>query len=283
MPTTLRPQARDRRPRRRARQAARALGDRWSAGARPLRRAGHREDDAVGGGQSSGPQARAPRALVPGQRRRGAARVRRADRPARQVDEAALDGLPAPQRRALEVALLRASPGNSPARRTRSPSASSARSAGSPRESGCSSRSTTSSGSTAPSADALAFAARRLGDEPVALPPRQAARAPSALEQALEPAALERLDVGPLSLGAVRRLLAERLGLSLPRPLLRRIVDTTLGNPLFALEVGRALAEQRPAGDRRGAPGAGRGRGAARHARGARCRHRRGGCCSPSR
>jgi hypothetical protein len=56
--------------------------------------------------------------------------------------------------------------------------------------------------------------------------------------------------VGPLSLGATRRLLSERFGLSLSRNLLRRIVESTLGNPLFALEIGRELAE-------RGMPGIG--------------------------
>src|SRR5262249_9516930 len=50
---------------------------------------------------------------------------------------------------------------------------------------------------------------------------------------------------GPLSLGAVRRMLVEQLGLTLPRHVLRRIYDTTLGNPLFALELGRMLADQR--------------------------------------
>ena len=91
------------------------------------------------------------------------------------------------------------------------------------------------------SAEALAFAARRLAGEPIAfLLARRPGRG-SMLERALEPM---RLQIGPLSLGATRRLLAERLELSLPRPLLRHIVDTTLGNPLFALEVGRMLAEQ---------------------------------------
>jgi hypothetical protein len=56
------------------------------------------------------------------------------------------------------------------------------------------------------------------------------------------------LEVGPLSFGAVRRLLSERPGLSLPRQLLRRIVDSTLGNPL------RARARQ-DAGRRRSARG----------------------------
>jgi DNA-binding CsgD family transcriptional regulator len=54
---------------------------------------------------------------------------------------------------------------------------------------------------------------------------------------------VERLQVGPLSFGAVRRLLFERLGLSISRQRLRQIVDATGGNPLFALEVGRALLD----------------------------------------
>ena len=53
----------------------------------------------------------------------------------------------------------------------------------------------------------------------------------------------ESIDVGPLSLGAIRVLLSERLGLSLPRHALRRLVDSTLGNPLFALEFGRSVLE----------------------------------------
>jgi Bacterial regulatory proteins, luxR family len=38
-------------------------------------------------------------------------------------------------------------------------------------------------------------------------------------------------------------VLSERLGLSLSRQMLRRIVESTLGNPLFALEVGRTFIE----------------------------------------
>ena len=103
----------------------------------------------------------------------------------------------------------------------------------------------------APSADALAFAARRL---------RRATRSRSCSPAA--PAAgrrssarstrgrLQRLDVGPLELGRdPARCWPSGSALSLPRPLLRRVVEATLGNPLFALEVGRALAERAaPAG-----------------------------------
>ena len=98
----------------------------------------------------------------------------------------------------------------------------------------------------APSGDALAFAARRLDDSTVffVLARRPGRTAP--VERALAP--LKRMEVGPLSLGATRRMLAERLDLSLQRQLLRRIVDATLGNPLFALELGRSLgAEGLPA------------------------------------
>src|SRR5262245_17258826 len=96
----------------------------------------------------------------------------------------------------------------------------------------------------APSAASLAFAGRRLErDGPLFLLARRPGRE-SVLEQAFEAGGLDRLEIGPLSYGAIRQLLSDRLGLVLPRHLLRRLVDTTLGNPLFALEVGRGLAER---------------------------------------
>ena len=76
------------------------------------------------------------------------------------------------------------------------------------------------------------------------LPARQAPRRSDALESALEPHGLERLELGPLTVGSLRRLLGARTGLALPHQLLRRIHDATLGNPLFALEVGRKLADE---------------------------------------
>lgn len=95
-----------------------------------------------------------------------------------------------------------------------------------------------------PSAAALVFAARRLqGNATILLLARRPGRS-SPLEQAIGPRELTRLEMGPLSYGAIRRMLSERLGLALPRHILRRLVDTTLGNPLFALELGRELAER---------------------------------------
>ena len=50
-----------------------------------------------------------------------------------------------------------------------------------------------------------------------------------------------RISLGPLSLGAVHDLLEERLGLELTRPELARVQEATAGNPFFALELGREL------------------------------------------
>jgi len=91
--------------------------------------------------------------------------------------------------------------------------------------------------------DALAFAARRLADEPVAFLLARRPGPPSDLERVLVRTALERLDVRPPSLDAVRRILSQRLGLALPRHVLRRLYESTLGNPLFALELGRKVME----------------------------------------
>ena len=99
------------------------------------------------------------------------------------------------------------------------------------------------------SADVLAFAARRVGDARVGfLLARRPGRA-AELERALERASPARIELGALTLGAVRRMLRETLGLTLSRPLLRRVVEVTQGNPLFALEIGRSLLEREdPAG-----------------------------------
>lgn len=160
------------------------------------------------------------------------------------VDEA-LPALPAPQARALEVALLRLQPeGEPPESRAIALGFLNALRA--------------LAGSEAlvlaiddihwldpPSANALAFAARRLQDERVGFLLTKRSGSASVVEQALEAAAkLTRLEVGPLSLGATGRLLSSRLGLTLPRRVLRDLVDATRGNPLFALEIGRTLAER---------------------------------------
>jgi DNA-binding CsgD family transcriptional regulator len=90
--------------------------------------------------------------------------------------------------------------------------------------------------------EALAFAARRLQEAPVTFLMTRRPGRRTALENAFGDDQAQRLVVGTISLGATRQLLASRLALRLPHHLLRRIYDTTMGNPLFAIEMGRMLA-----------------------------------------
>jgi DNA-binding CsgD family transcriptional regulator len=96
-----------------------------------------------------------------------------------------------------------------------------------------------------PTASALTFAIRRLRDERVglvvALRSGGSSHVPLGLDRALAPQRLRRIALGPLSLGALQAMLRARLGRSWPRPLLRRVHENSGGNPFFALEIARAL------------------------------------------
>jgi AAA ATPase domain len=94
------------------------------------------------------------------------------------------------------------------------------------------------------SARALAFALRRLSDANLGLllARRVGMGLPSgAIEQAIGAERLERVRVGPLSVGATQRLLQARFGRAFPRPTLIRLHETSGGNPFYALELARAL------------------------------------------
>ncbi len=96
-----------------------------------------------------------------------------------------------------------------------------------------------------PSATALTFALRRLRDEPVGLLVARRTDAgggpdPVHLEKSF-PTAVERIVIGPLSLGSLHHVIRQHLGKTLTRPVLKRIADASAGNPLFALELARAL------------------------------------------
>jgi DNA-binding CsgD family transcriptional regulator len=151
----------------------------------------------------------------------------------------AFEALPSPQRRALDVALLQADPHGAPP---------------DPRAVATAFRSVLVWLGASPalvaiddahwldrsSTSAIEFAFRRRGDLPLALlVSRRPARA--ALAAVLSDA--ERIDLGPLSLGAVHELLKGRLGRSLPRPLLVRIHEAAQGNPFYALEIGREVLQ----------------------------------------
>ncbi|HET6866564.1 MAG TPA: AAA family ATPase [Solirubrobacteraceae bacterium] len=94
------------------------------------------------------------------------------------------------------------------------------------------------------SEDVVAFAARRLADARVGFLLARRRTRVTELERALERGSPVRIDLRPLTLGALRRILRERLGLTLSRPLLRRVVEVTQGNPLFALEIGRSFVDR---------------------------------------
>ena len=96
----------------------------------------------------------------------------------------------------------------------------------------------------ASSADVLTFMLRRLETEPVAVLATVRGRpvkVPLELDRAF--AVFRRLPIESLSVGAIHRLLWGRLGIAVPRPVIMRIHSITGGNPFFALELGRALAE----------------------------------------
>ena len=94
------------------------------------------------------------------------------------------------------------------------------------------------------SASALAFALRRLASNRVLLlfARRLADGAePSEVEQALDAGRVQRVPVGPLSVGALHRFLRDRLGRPFARQTLLRIHERSGGNPFFALELARVL------------------------------------------
>ena len=92
----------------------------------------------------------------------------------------------------------------------------------------------------------LAFALRRLGAAQVLvlLARRVGAEGPPLeLERAVAPERVSRLRIGPLSVGALHRVLLDRLDRPFARQTLLRIHEHCGGNPFFALEVARVLRE----------------------------------------
>lgn len=91
------------------------------------------------------------------------------------------------------------------------------------------------------SAAALAFALRRLDAEQARILLSRRGDQIAPLELAL-PGSIERLHVGPLSLGATQAVVRDRLGRTFPRPVMVRLHEVSGGNAFFALELARALA-----------------------------------------
>jgi hypothetical protein len=155
--------------------------------------------------------------------------------------------LPVPQRRALDVALLRVE-GEGPALRQRALAAAVLNALH------------VLASSTpilvaiddaqwldSPSCRVLRFAVRRIARSPVGV--LVAMRSVEPDEDLLEVGTafgadrLHRLMVGPLDIQALDRLLRLRLRAAFSGPTLRRLEQTSAGNPFFALELGRVLLD----------------------------------------
>ncbi len=95
------------------------------------------------------------------------------------------------------------------------------------------------------SARVLDFSVRRLdGDRVGFLMARRAATTQEPLPAwlaSIPPDRLTRLDLGPLSMDQTDALLRSRLGLNLSRAVLKRLHSISGGTPFYALELGRAL------------------------------------------
>jgi DNA-binding CsgD family transcriptional regulator len=97
----------------------------------------------------------------------------------------------------------------------------------------------------ASSAAVLKFALRRTRDEPIGAllsirPGGHPSLRPS-FDDPLRKRATTRVEVGPLQIGAIHEILRTQLGATFARPVLARIHEASGGNPFFALELGRAL------------------------------------------
>jgi DNA-binding CsgD family transcriptional regulator len=162
-----------------------------------------------------------------------------------------LPGLPPPRRRALEVALLLADAGGRPV---------DARALGVAvrsalellaRDAGVVVAVDDLQWLDSSSAAALGFALRRLRDADVLVlwTRRLGEGGSTAIEEALGADRIERVPVGPLSVGAIHRILSDQLGGPVPRPTLLRLHEVSAGNALYALELARALREEDPLRD----------------------------------
>ena len=96
-----------------------------------------------------------------------------------------------------------------------------------------------------PSLAAVIYTARRLTPGEgvrILATHRTGAPEPAGLDRA---AAVERLVLGPISVGGIHRIVRLHTGVSLARPRLLEIHGVTLGNPLHAIELARASATGR--------------------------------------
>lgn len=158
------------------------------------------------------------------------------------VEGRAFDLLPAPQRQALDVALLREEVGElEPLDPRAVATAFLSVVRGLAREAPVLVAVDDLQWADEPSALALGFALRRLEEERVSFVFARRSGLPLASALTGLEAVAERMELRPLSLGAMRRLLDVTLGSALKRPAAQQVHATAGGNPYFALELGRAV------------------------------------------
>jgi AAA ATPase domain len=98
----------------------------------------------------------------------------------------------------------------------------------------------------------LEFAVRRLRTERVGLLLARRdneVEPPLGLGRAMAPASVKHVSLGPMSMGALHRMIQARLGVAFSRPVLRRVYASSAGNPFYALEIARALQRRAPVVD----------------------------------
>jgi DNA-binding CsgD family transcriptional regulator len=93
----------------------------------------------------------------------------------------------------------------------------------------------------APSLSMLRFALPRLDKHPIAAILTARDEVPPWIPRAMPEERLLTVELGPLSVGALREMLRTRVGAVLPRPALLRIWEMSGGNPFFAIELASAL------------------------------------------
>ena len=92
-----------------------------------------------------------------------------------------------------------------------------------------------------PSTSALEFALRRVPAERVRAILSVRSGETGSLVRLEHDGPLVRLELGPLSVASLHRVVSTQLGRTFPRPMLVRIAQASGGNPLYALEIARLL------------------------------------------
>jgi DNA-binding CsgD family transcriptional regulator len=164
------------------------------------------------------------------------------------VPRAAFDVLPKPQRRALDVALLRTDPDDLVADQRTVATAVRSLLLNLAAEAPILLAVDDVQWLDAASAATFEFVMRRLQGERIGFVAsrRLSEPTPLRLEELCGPEAFTRATVGPLSLAGVHHMLKRRLASPPSRSVLVRIQAASGGNPLYALEIGRLLEEVGP-------------------------------------